>query len=105
MRRLIIRASPIASESTLTSPRSGHELAVAGSFLSAAVEVCAAGFCAAGFADGAAAAGADETAGADGAGAAAGGAPALPAAGVARVACTSFSVMIRGGPDVTMVAD
>src|SRR5580765_1892433 len=92
-RRRMVSTSPIASNRTLDTARSGHELAVFGNV-------------------------ADEPAGVDpddpvvdraavfdGAFAAAGGAPAAFAfaalAAVGTVACTSFSVMMCGGCDVT----
>lgn len=97
----MVSASPMASDRTLASASNGHELAVFGSV----VAVCA---CAEGADEDVATP--DRDAVVDGADdgalvaagvldAAARGAPA-----VGTIACTSFSVITRGGSDVTMVA-
>ena len=88
-----MKPRPRRSDASPASPRTGKELAVLGSCLGAAPEVAAALWddpaAGRGVEDAGAAADADVPAG-----------PAL----FASVACTSFSVMIRGGIDVMMVA-
>ena len=100
---MTVRPNPVMSDASPTSPRSGKELAVLGSFFGSAPDV------AAGAAGGAApGAPAVERGGAAaveraGAGAAAAGEPAPPLL-LASVASTCFSVRTFGGFDVMMVA-
>ena len=87
----MVSATPIASDNTLTSPTSGHELAVDGSVRAPAVGACE-GVPEAAFEAEVEAPVDDEPLVADAArGADAAGAP--PPAEVARFACTSFSVI------------